>query len=85
MLIATTLPNPLTRTAPMYFCAHQEEYAQSLRTLCGTGVVLADVQGVQKELMKRKRYIDITGNLINHPNDYLARIQGQVLDTVLKP
>ena len=22
---------------------------------------------------------------LNHPNDYLARIQGQVLDTVLKP
>ena len=69
----------------MYFSAHQEEYAQSLYPLAGAGVVVADVQGVQKELMKRKRYIDITGNLLNHPNDYLARIQGQVLDTVLKP
>lgn len=85
VLIATTLPNPLAHTAPMYFSAHQEEYAQSLYPLAGAGVVVADVQRVQKELMKRKRYIDITGNLLNHPNDYLARIQGQVLDTVLKP
>lgn len=84
-LIATTFPNPLAHTAPMYFSAHQEEYAQSLYPLAGAGVVVADVQGVQKELMKRKRYIDITGNLLNHPNDYLARIQGQVLDTILKP
>ena len=51
----------------MYFSAHQEEYAQSLYPLAGAGVVVADVQRVQKELMKRKRYIDITGNLLNHP------------------
>ena len=50
-----------------------------------SGRLLADVQGVQREVMKRKRYIDLTGNLLNHPNDYLARIQAQVLDTVLKP
>jgi hypothetical protein len=85
VLIATSLPNPLSETEPHYFCAHQHEYAGSLRLLCGQGVVLADVQGVQREVMKRKRYIDLTGNLLNHPNDYLARIQAQVLDTVLKP
>lgn len=85
VLIATSLPNPLSETEPHYFCAHQHEYARSLRLLCGQGVVLADVQGVQREVMKRKRYIDLTGNLLNHPNDYLARIQAQVLDTVLKP
>ena len=56
-----------------------------LQWLKRRGVVLADVQGVQKELMKRKRYIDVTGNLLNHPNDYLARIQAQVLCTTLMP
>lgn len=85
VLIATTLPNPLTDTEPMHFCAHQGEYARSLRLLCRQGIVLADVQDVQRTIMKRKRYIDLTGNLLNHPNDYLSRIQAQVLDTVLKP
>lgn len=83
ILIATTLPNPAVKTAPMYFCAHQEEYEESLMPLCGQGVILANVQAVHKEIMKRKRYFDLTGNLLNHPNDYLARIQAQVLAATL--
>ena len=43
------------------------------------GVAIADIQAVQKEIGKRKRYIDITGNWLNHPNDYLARILAQVV------
>ena len=85
VLIATSLPNPLTATAPQHFCAYQDEYAQALRSLCGPGTVVADVQGVQRTLMRKKRYIDLTGNLLNHPNDYLARIQAQVVDAALKP
>lgn len=85
VLMATSLPNHLTKTSPFYFCSHQDEHGDALLKLCRMGVVLADMQGVQKELMKRKRYIDITGNLLNHPNDYLARIQAQVLRTILIP
>lgn len=58
---------------------HQDEYADALRQLAGAGVALADVQSVQKRLMERKRYVDMTGNWLNHPNDYLARIHAQVL------
>jgi len=83
VLIATTLPNPLLYTPPMYFCAYQDEYEDALKALCGPGVVLANVQAVQKEIMKKKRYLDLTGNLLNHPNDYLSRIQAQVLAAVL--
>ena len=53
--------------------------------LCGKGIALADIQTVQKNIMKKKRYIDLTGNLLNHPNDYLSRIQAQiVLETMKK-
>ncbi len=85
VLMATTLPNPLVKTAPFHFWAYQDEYAEALRSLCGPGAALADIQSVQKTLMKKKRYIDMTGNLLNHPNDYLARIQAQVMAAVLKP
>ena len=85
VLIATTLPNDLTGTAPFWFHAHQGEQAEALWKLQEEGCAVADVQNVQRELMKKKRYFDMTGNLLNHPNDYLARIQGQVLDTILKP
>ena len=59
--------------------AHQDEYSESLKGLEGMGVAIADIQAVQKEIGKRKRYIDITGNWLNHPNDYLARILAQVV------
>lgn len=84
VLIATTLPNPLTATPPMYFCSHQEEYSQSLKALCQEGIVLADVQALQKEVQKKKRYIDLTGNLLNHPNDWLAGMQAQVVAATLE-
>ena len=59
------------------FWAHQDEYSESLKGLEGMGVAIADIQAVQKEIGKRKLYIDITGNWLNHPNDYLARILAQ--------
>lgn len=79
LLIASTLPNELAATEPYHFWAHQDEYSESLKGLEGRGVAIADIQAVQKEIGKRKRYIDITGNWLNHPNDYLARILAQVV------
>lgn len=79
LLIATTLPNPETTTPPIHFTAYQYEYAEVLLALEEKGIAVADVQTVQKELQKRKRYLDITGNWLNHPNDFLARIQAQVV------
>lgn len=83
VLVATTLPNPRTKTAPLHFWAYQDEYSDALKPLCREGIVLADVQAIQKEMQKRKRYMDLTGNGINHPNDYLARVQVQVIAAVL--
>lgn len=79
LLIASTLPNELAATEPHHFWAYQDEYSESLKGLEGMGVAIADIQAVQKEIGKRKRYIDITGNWLNHPNDYLARILAQVV------
>ena len=45
----------------------------------GEGVGVADVQFVQTQLMKKKTYLDLTENFLNHPNDYLARIQAQTV------
>lgn len=55
------------------------EHAKVLLALEEKGIAVADVQTVQKEIKKRKRYLDITGNWLNHPNDFLARIQAQVV------
>lgn len=83
ILIATSIPNTLLNTEPINFYAYQDEYANALLPLYGKGCIIADIQNVQRMIMKRKRYIDITGNNINHPNDYFARIHAQVIDTQL--
>lgn len=79
LLIATSLPNPLLHTEPYYFCGYQQEQGEELKKLCVREVGVASVQKVQEKIMEKKRYIDLTGNLLNHPNDYLSRIQAQVV------
>lgn len=83
LLIVTTLPNELAATEPFWFCAYQKEQEEALLALRGDRVGVANVQAVQKVLQKRKRYIDLTGNWLNHPNDFLARVQAQVVDAAL--
>ncbi len=85
ILMATSLPNTLLNTEPLNFCAYQDQYSEALKPLCGLGCVLADIQEIQRIIMQRKRYIDLAGNNINHPNDYFARVHAQIIDTLLMP
>ena len=39
--------------------------------------------GVHKELLNHKSYQDMTGNNINHPNDYLIRWYAQFISGLL--
>ena len=43
------------------------------------GVVVADMTTFHEALLAQKRYCDMTGNNVNHPNDFLARAYAQVL------
>lgn len=83
VLMASSLANELAHTEPYWFCGLQKDHGRSLEPLCKDGVVLADIGRMQTDLMQNKRYIDMTGNWLNHPNDYLARVQAQVVDAVL--
>lgn len=78
ILIAPMLANPASA-----FDGLQSEYKPELDKLTGKGVVVADITGVHAELLKHKRYQDMTGNNINHPNDYLARWYAQFICGIL--
>ena len=41
----------------------------SVLPLCGPGVVYSDVTKLWADILQRKRYEDMTGNNVNHPND----------------
>ena len=49
-------------------------FAAALRRLYGESVVTADVGALQEYFLKDKFYTDMTGNNVNHPNDFVARM-----------
>ena len=82
ILIATMLGNKdWTIIRPELF----PQYRDALDELCGPGVVLADMTSIWTELLNRKEDWDMTGNGVNHPNDFGHRIYAQVLSTLLIP
>ncbi|MHB0956707.1 MAG: SGNH/GDSL hydrolase family protein [Pirellulaceae bacterium] len=61
------------------------QYRDALAELCGNGVALADMTSLWTELLRRKQDWDLTGNGVNHPNDFGHRIYAQMLSALLVP
>ena len=59
------------------------QFRDALSELCGTGVALADMTSMWTELLKHKKDWDMTGNGVNHPNDFGHRVYAQVLSALL--
>ena len=59
------------------------EYRNELAKFIQPGIALADMTSVWTEILKRKRDHDLTGNGVNHPNDFGHRIYAQVLSALL--
>jgi acetyl esterase/lipase len=59
------------------------QYRDALTELVQPGVALADMTSIWAEMLKRKKDCDLTGNGVNHPNDFCHRIYAQVLTTLL--
>ena len=61
------------------------QYRDALAELCGHGAALADLTSLWTEFLQRKKDWDLTGNGVNHPNDFGHRIYAQVLSALLIP
>lgn len=59
------------------------DYQKVLHSLGAKGVAIADVTAVHTKLLKKKSFIDLAGNNLNHPNDYLVRWYAQVVGGLL--
>ncbi len=59
------------------------QYRDALAELCGPGIALADVTSLWQELFRHKKDRDLTGNGVNHPNDFGHRLYAQVLSALL--
>ena len=74
VLVSTILPNPDSA-----FFKTQRLFKDSLQAMETKGVAVADMTTVYEDILLKKRFADITGNNINHPNDFLARVYAQVI------
>lgn len=81
ILVGTTLPN-----AETFFYDKQPYYYAELSSLAASmsGVATANITGVHAELLQHKAFLDMTGNNINHPNDFLSRWYAQFVLGMLK-
>ena len=61
------------------------EYSESLKQLRAPGIAVADVTSIWAECLKHKQHYDLTGNGVNHPNDFGHRVYAQVISALLIP
>lgn len=61
------------------------EYQQALIELADAGVAVADVTRVWTRMLELKADHDLTGNGVNHPNDFGHRIYAQVISQCWTP
>lgn len=60
-------------------------YLEALKRMEGPGVAVADLWSLHGYLLKHKTYWDMTGNHVNHPNDFLVRLYAQAVLALLAP
>lgn len=80
ILVASMLPNKEWRLANPNVVL---QYRDAMRRLVGPGVAMADLSSVWEGLLARKPYLDLTGNGVNHPNDFGHRLYAEVLFSLL--
>lgn len=82
IVVGTSVPNNETE----WYYGNQRMYVSDLVKLedesqyaAFGSVAVADMTTMHTDLLKKKRFRDMTGNNINHPNDFLIRAYAQVL------
>jgi acyl-CoA thioesterase-1 len=76
VLVSPMLPNPQWHYPVI---ERFDEYRAALASLCGDGIVVADVTTVWRHVLQRKSFYDLTGNGINHPNDFGHRLYADAI------
>jgi lysophospholipase L1-like esterase len=81
------LVSPMVPTDSCTWVVHSrfDEYRQALASMSGAGIAIADVTGVWRDLIRRKDARELSGNWLNHPNDFGHRVYAQVILALLVP
>lgn len=80
LLVATMTGNPdWSYAAPELY----PKYRDALAGIERQGVAVANVTALWMAVVSKKSFMDITGNGVNHPNDYGHRLYAMVLSATL--
>ncbi|MDF2686768.1 MAG: hydrolase family protein, partial [Clostridia bacterium] len=82
IVVSTSLPNEL---ASGFYRDHAEHEAllYKMSVEYGDKMIVSPVTAIHSELLKKKNYRDMTGNNVNHPNDYLSSVYAQTILSVI--
>lgn len=76
ILVAPMYGNPNWSNTPKeQFPFHRDAIA----SFVGPGIALCDMTAIWEPLIERKGYLDLTGNGVNHPNDFGHRLYAQAI------
>lgn len=75
ILVTSMTGNPAWRSTP---AGPDVLFAEELRTLASDTVAVADVRPFWLKMLERKDFYDLTGNGVNHPNDFGYRMYAKV-------
>lgn len=70
---------PMTGNPQCFPVERFVSYRDALRNLTNDHVAVADVTSPWLELLQRKPFHDLSGNNVNHPNDFSHRLYAQVI------
>lgn len=79
ILVASMTGNPDLSNFP---ASHFEGYRDALKALQGPGVAVADMTTMWIDLLKHKTFADLTGNGVNHPNDFGHIVYANVIEAL---
>lgn len=82
ILVASMLGNrDWVRLKSEYF----PQYRDALQELVAPHIALADLTSIWSTFLELKKDWDLSGNGVNHPNDFGHRVYAQVITTLLDP
>jgi lysophospholipase L1-like esterase len=82
ILVASMVANPECRLLPTERFAQYRNQLAKLRT---RGVDAADVTTLWQRITRIKKFTDLTGNGVNHPNDFGHRLYAQIILQLFAP
>lgn len=83
LLISSSLTNPLWHASHNDFLLKYRDLMQQFVDCCANQVGLVDLSQLWYDLLERKNFYDLTGNGLNHPNDYGHQLYAQSILTTL--